>query len=106
MSESAPADVERARILGETAKIQWVELQRWFASGTAIFVSPELDLVEIAYQLSIDNAAGFHEWVSTGLIDRVTDEQAVDWLQADAMVWAVVVKPWVLVQPIAPDFTH
>jgi len=103
VSETAPADLERARILGETARIQWAELQRWFASGTAVYVSPELDLVETAYQLSNDNTAGFREWMSTGLVDRVTDEQAVDWLEANSMVWAVVVKPWVLVQPIAPD---
>jgi hypothetical protein len=68
--------------------------------------SPELDLVETAYQLSIDNTAGVREWLSTGRIVRVTDEQAMEWLEADAMVWAVVVKPWVLVQPLAPDVTH
>ena len=106
MSATEPADLERARILGETAKIQWGELQRWFASGTAVYVSPELDLVETAYQLSIDNTAGFREWTSTGLVDRVTDEQAVNWLEADATVWAVVVKPWVLVQPIGSDLAH
>ncbi|MFW2404574.1 MAG: DUF2288 domain-containing protein [Gammaproteobacteria bacterium] len=106
MSEAEPADLERARILGETAKIGWAELQRWFASGTAVYVSPELDLVETAYQLSIDNTSGFRGWLSTGLIDRVTDEQALEWLEADALVWAVVVKPWVLVQPIAPDLAH
>jgi hypothetical protein len=106
MSESEPADLERARILGETAGIAWAELQLWFASGTAVYVSPELDLVETAYQLSIDNTAGVREWLSTGRIVRVTDEQAMEWLEADAMVWAVVVKPWVLVQPLAPDVTH
>ena len=39
----------------ETSKIAWQELQRFFASGAAVFVAAELDLVEVAYQFSIDN---------------------------------------------------
>ena len=29
--------------------------------------------------------------------------QAREWLEANALMWAVVVKPWVLVQPILKD---
>jgi len=28
----------------------------------------------------------------------VTDAQAITWFEQDAAVWAVVVKPWILVQ--------
>ena len=34
----------------ETSKIAWQELQRFFASGAAVFVASELDLVEVAHQ--------------------------------------------------------
>ena len=98
-----PADIERARILGETARIEWADLQRWFASGNAIYVSPDLDLVETAYQLSQDNTAKFREWMSSGQIDQVSDERAHDWLDANALMWTVVIKPWVLVQPAVDD---
>ncbi|MCK4706074.1 MAG: DUF2288 family protein, partial [Gammaproteobacteria bacterium] len=30
----------------------------------------------------------------------VADKQAKNWYDEEAMVWAVVVKPWVLVQPL------
>jgi hypothetical protein len=33
-------------------------------------------------------------------VARVSDEQAKAWLDADASLWTVVVKPWLLVQPI------
>ena len=82
----------------ETSKIAWKELQRVFAAGKAIAVDPSLDLVEVALQISQDNKAGVAQWMENGYVNGVTDEQAKEWLETDASVWAVVVKPWVLVQ--------
>ena len=82
----------------ETSKIAWQELQRFFASGAAVFVASELDLVEVAYQFSIDNKSQVTEWLQKQQVGLVTDTQALDWLKAEADVWAVVVKPWILVQ--------
>lgn len=85
----------------ETAQIRWHELQRFFASGSAIAVDPSLDLTQVAAQIAADNAAQIKEWMDAGLVDAVTDAQALSWYDTDALVWAVVIKPWVLVQPIA-----
>jgi len=82
----------------ETARIAWKELQRFFASGVVIAVSQELDLVDVAFQISEDNAAQVTEWMTTGLIGKVSDEQAKEWHESDAVVWAVVTSPYVLVQ--------
>ena len=82
----------------ETARIAWKELQRFFASGAAIHVSDELDLVEVAFQMSEDNAAQIQQWMVAGKLGKVTDEQAARWFETDSLVWAVVVSPWVLVQ--------
>lgn len=94
------AEVERARLNGETAKIAWFELQRFFAQGNAVAVSPQLDLVEVAYQMSCDNTAQVEDWMSAGLVGPVSDAQALEWLNANALMWSVVVRPWVLVQPV------
>lgn len=88
----------RASLNAETAKIPWRELQRFFASGSAIGVAPGLDLIEVAYQMSQDNKAGIAQWMAEGQLAAVCDEQALQWLEADTLVWSVVVKPWVLVQ--------
>ncbi len=88
----------RGQINLETAQIAWRELQRYFASGATIFVSPALDLVEVAYQIAVDNAAQIAEWMEGGQIARVTDEQAISWHEADTVVWAVVARPYVLIQ--------
>jgi len=84
----------------ETAQIHWHELQRFFASGNAIAVEPSLDLTHIAAQIVADNAVQIKVWMDTGLVDVVKDDQAQIWYEENTLVWAVVIKPWVLVQPI------
>lgn len=84
----------------ETAQINWHELQRFFASGNAIAVDSSLDLTHVAAQIVADNAAQIKAWMEAGLVDAVKDNQAQLWYEQNALVWAVVIKPWVLVQPI------
>lgn len=82
----------------ETSRIAWKELQRFFASGAALSVSNKLDLVEVALQISEDNKAQVEQWLVSGQIGKVREEQAKAWYEADAEMWAVVVSPYVLVQ--------
>jgi hypothetical protein len=87
-----------SELLLETAQISWRELQRFFASGHAIAVDNSLDLIYVASQITKDNAAQIKTWMESGLVDAVKDSQAQAWYEQDAMVWALVIKPWVLVQ--------
>lgn len=82
----------------ETSSIPWRELQRFFAAGHAIYVASELDLVNVAFEISEDNTQQIQEWMGANKIAYVSDEQAKRWLQGNSKVWAVVVKPWILVQ--------
>lgn len=85
----------------ETAKIGWQELERFFANGTTIYVAPELDMIDVAWEICQDNKAQVAAWMAAGQVGQVSDEQAATWLETDALVWSVVVKPWVLVQPVS-----
>lgn len=98
------SEVFRAKVILETSQIAWRELQRFFAGGMAVFVSAELDLVEVALRMSEDNRTQIEQWLIAGQIGKVSDVQAMAWYKADALVWAVVVRPWVLVQPT--DLLH
>ena len=91
-------EVYRTKINQETSRIAWKELQRFFASGAAVLVASDLDLVEVAFQISEDNQQQVAQWLSAGKVGKVTDEQALAWYEADADVWAVVVSPYVLIQ--------
>ena len=104
-SANVPANEaeERARIHAETAKIAWQELQRFFAQGLAIGVKPELDLVDVACEMSCDNKDRVEAWMESGKVAQVSDAQAIEWFEANALMWCVVVRPWILVQPVLAD---
>jgi len=91
-------EVLYAKLTLETAKMAWKELERFFASGALIAVQPELDLVEVAVCIANDDKTAIAQWLSDGHIAKVTDAQALRWHEADANLWTVVVKPWILVQ--------
>lgn len=93
-------ELARAKINSETAKIAWSELQRYFASGNMLHVDGQLDLVEVAFAFQEDDALEVEQWMTAGSLTPASDEQARNWHQQDSSLWAVVVKPWVLVQDI------
>jgi len=95
-----PETVTKESINLETAKIAWKDLEVYFASGNVIHVSPELDLTNVALQITQDNAEQLKDWMNSGMIDAVTDEQAKEYADTEATVWAVVIKPWILTQSI------
>ena len=93
-------DPVKQEIISETSKIAWQELQYFFASGKAVYVSEKLDLIEVASCFANDNKVMVENWMNNKQIMLVENDQAKNWYDNDAIVWAVVVKPWVLVQPI------
>lgn len=99
-ASETPGELFRAKINLETSKIAWQELQRFFANGAALAVAADLDLVEVAFQMSQDNVEQIQQWATVGKLGKVSDEQAGEWLAGDVSVWAVVVSPWVLVQAV------
>lgn len=95
-------EITRTKVNLETSLIPWKELLRFFASGTVIAVSIELDLVDVAVQISEDNKTQVEQWLLAGKVAPVSDELAKAWLETDVSLWAVVVKPWILVQLSKP----
>lgn len=88
----------RAKLNLETARINWQDLQRFFAMGNTISVSAELDLVEVGVRFSEDDKSAVGRWLEQGVVAPVSDRQARDWLAQNAGLWCLVVRPWVLVQ--------
>lgn len=87
------------KINRETGRIKWSELERHFASGSVIYVSEELDLIEVALRVAHDDKDSIMKWMNAGAVAKVSDLQARTWTAADATLWASVVSPFVLVQP-------
>jgi len=87
------------KINRETARVQWSELERHFAHGAVVWVSEDLDLVEVALRIAHDDKEHITRWMSEGKVAKVSDLQAQTWQAADTLLWASVVSPFVLVQP-------
>ena len=101
--ESTEEDLDYQKISLETSLIAWKELQRFFANGSTIFVSRALDLTEVAHTMSRDDKKQVEAWLHSKEIALVSDEQALQWYEMENQLWAVVVKPWVLVQEQDPQ---
>ena len=93
-------DELQRRLNKETSKLKWTELQRHYAGGNVVAVDKALDLIAVAVAIARDDTGSVKKWMAAGLVARVGDIQAAAWLQADLEMWAVVVKPWVLVQRV------
>lgn len=93
-----------AKLNGETGKLSWRELERHFARGAVVKVDARLDLVEVAVSMVRDDAATLGVWLEQGLIARASDSDAAAWsAEPDRQFWAVVVAPWVVVQPVVGE---
>lgn len=86
----------------ETSQIAWEELSRYFAGGHVVVVSNELDLVDVAARVSIDDKASVEQWINEGRVVRATDDHARVWHESNPLLWTVVARPWVLVQEKKP----
>ena len=87
-----------ARLNRQTATIKWSELQPFFARGQAVRVETGLDLIEVASAFAEDQVEQVKRWMQDNRVAAVTEQEAAAWSGDDAVVWAVVVAPWVLVQ--------
>lgn len=88
----------RLKVNRETARLPWTELLKHFAAGNVVWVANSLDLVDVAVRVSHDDKANISQWMDSGLLAKVSDAQAAQWLESNAELWAVVVSPFILVQ--------
>ncbi len=87
------------KLLAETARVSWAEIERLFAAGKVVEVAASLDLIEVAAAFAQDDKDQVRQWMQAEQVGLLSDESAAMWAGLDeAALWAVVVNPWVLVQ--------
>lgn len=87
------------KLLRETGKIDWASLAPHYESGGLVLVDSELDLVRVAYGFAEDEKESVARWLQQGQVTKVEAEQVEEWNRSKPEFWAVVVAPWVLIQP-------
>jgi len=100
---SEPTDNQEliARLNGETAKIDWHELQKHYALGNVLAVAEGGDLIQVAIALHQDNSAQIQQWLDEKVVLEVSDQQALAWYESNTTVWALVIPPFILVQAVS-----
>jgi len=87
-----------AKLLGETASITWKELEPFFAKGALLWVDPALDLIAAAEAVASDDGEKVAAWLAEDKVAKLSETRALDIFERDPQMWAVVVRPWILVQ--------
>ncbi len=93
----------RAKLNLESGRIGWEELLPHFARGVVVRIAAAEDLVAVAAAFAEDRRDQVASWLHCGAIAPATDEDARHWTATSPQFWAIVVAPWVLVQPISPE---
>lgn len=88
----------RAHLHGETSKLPWTELEKFFARGILFKVAVGIDILDVAIVMTRDDKDTLQKWVDDGSVAAVKAEDATKWNDASAILWAVVVAPFALVQ--------
>lgn len=88
----------RAHLHGETSKLPWSELEKYFAQGVVIKVEQGLDILDVAIVIARDDKGSLETWLNEKKVMSVEIEDAKKWHEASASLWSVVVAPFVLVQ--------
>lgn len=83
----------------QTGKITWQELQPHFARGELLQLALGYDLIDTATALVRDDKTIILPMIENNVLGKMTDAQAKQCTDASTF-WAVVVAPWVLIQPI------
>ena len=99
-------DALYADLVGQTAKIEWTELERFFAKGQVVRVDAGVDLVEVAMALVRDRTESFRAWQEAGQVAVLDTDTARRWAGGAVTLWAVVTPPWILVQEAADTTRH
>jgi hypothetical protein len=111
---SAPADPEpmRYQMIGEdhsttneklakyTGEVDWSYLKPHYESQALVYVDPSLSLTEVGKAFTEDDAERVRSWQKAGDLVTPSQPHADYWASSEARFTALVVSPFVLIQPI------
>lgn len=83
-----------------SGEIAWEYLRPHFEAGNLIWVSAEISLTEAGYALTNDESDRVKTWKKEGMLVIPSEPHAAFWEESQARFRALVVSPFVLVQPL------
>ncbi|MCB1228992.1 MAG: DUF2288 domain-containing protein [Verrucomicrobiae bacterium] len=83
-----------------TGEVGWIYLRSHFEAGALLYVDPSLKLTEVGQAFADDDADRVAEWRQGGDLVSPSQPHADYWEESGATFRALVVSPFVLIQPI------
>lgn len=85
-----------------TGEVEWHYLKPHFQSGALIYVDPSLSLTEVGNAFATDDSERVSAWRKAGDLVTPSRPHADYWEESQARFRALVVSPFVLIQPANP----
>lgn len=93
-SQSTPDKLEKY-----TGEVDWSYLKAHYEAGVLIYVDPALSITEVGQALADDNATQIQTWLQSGDLVKPSEPHARWWQENPQTFTALVVSPFVLMQP-------
>ena len=86
-----------------TGEVDWGYLKKHYEAGSIMYVDPSLDLLAVGKAFADDNKESVQAWKKSGDLIQPSEPHAEYWEQSKAKFLALVVSPFVLIQPIPAE---
>jgi hypothetical protein len=85
----------------EIASISWQEILPHAKRDVVVVIAPQLDLLEVAEAIALDNTSLVSSWITEKLVTKPSATQLTDWnTNPEKEFSAAIVQPFVIIQPI------
>lgn len=95
---SEPSADLKDQLKQDMAEVNWLELTRSAPIDSLIAVAADLDLIEVAEQIALDNSDAVANWIKSGALERPDEHRREEWNAKPPQFLCVIVKPFVLIQ--------
>lgn len=82
-----------------TGEVDWPYLKPHYDNGALLWIDPALSITEVGKALAEDDAEAIQRWRKCGDLVKPSEPHAAHWEQTSARFLALVVSPFVLIQP-------
>ena len=95
-AQSTPEKLEKY-----TGEVNWEYLKPHFEVGALIYVDPTLSITHVGQAISEDDSEKIQAWLKSGDLVKPSELHAQWWQENPQTFTALVVSPFVLIQPAA-----
>ena len=91
----------RDKFRNDLAEVNWQDLRLHLQRDAIILVAENLDLLDVAAAVALDNKAQVAPWIAAGELTKPVRAQLDQWEnQLDKLFRMLIVQPYILAQPV------